>query len=137
MKYTNCWVPRGGYPTQDGYLRVMTHVRSLGGKLKMWHRLVWEIVKGPIPKGYEVNHLCKNRKCCNVDHLEVLTSSEHRTKDNTGRYQGRRLEVYALHLANPDLTQQQLATYFGLAQSSVSVILRDMHEANNKQTKIN
>lgn len=137
MKYTNCWVPKGGYPTQDDYLRVLTHSRRLGGKLKMWHRLVWEIVYGEIPEGYEVNHLCKVRQCCNPTHLEVLTSSAHRTKDNTGRYQGRRDMIYEMHLSSPDMSQRKLGKLFGVAQSSVSVILRDMHEANNKQTKIN
>jgi len=84
--YTDCWVPKGGYPTQDGYQRVLTQQRRLGGKLKMWHRLVWEIVNGEIPKGYEINHLCKTRKCCNIAHLECITRSSHRAKDNTQRY---------------------------------------------------
>lgn len=137
MKYTNCWVPSGGYPTKDGYLRVLTQVRRLGGKLKMWHRLVWEAVYGDIPKGYEVNHLCKNRKCCNLTHLEILTSSEHRSKDNTGRYQDRRVKVFAMHKAYPHLTQREIAAEFGMSQSSVSVILREMSETYNKQTKVN
>jgi hypothetical protein len=84
--YTDCWEPSGGYPTDDGYKRVLTHPRSKGGKLKMWHRLVWEIVNGDIPEGHEINHLCKNRKCCNIDHLEMLTRSEHKSKDNAERY---------------------------------------------------
>lgn len=122
--YTDCWEPRGGYPTDDGYKRVLTHPRSKGGKLKMWHRLVWEIVNGDIPEGYEINHLCKNRKCCNIDHMEMLTRSEHRSKDNAERYRDRAEEVYQAHLANENLTQRQLAVMFGISQSGVSTILK-------------
>ena len=137
MTYTRCWIPKGGYPTNDGYLRVLNYPRRLGGKLKMWHRLVWEVVYGEIPDGYEVNHLCKVRQCCNPTHLEILTRSEHRTKDNTGRYQERRVRVFAMHMAYPYLTQREIADEFNMSQSSVSVILREMKEEYKNQTKSN
>ncbi len=66
---------------QDGYLRVNTKTR--GGV--MMHRLVWEHVNGPIPEGYEINHLCKNRACQNIKHLECIPGSEHATKSNLER----------------------------------------------------
>jgi len=40
------------------------------------HRLSFLIFKGPIPKGMVLNHKCKNRKCVNPDHLEVVTIKE-------------------------------------------------------------
>jgi hypothetical protein len=52
----------------------------------MRHRWFWELLVGPVPEGHEVNHLCKNRRCCNVEHLECLTVTEHRSKDNALRY---------------------------------------------------
>lgn len=128
MMSTDCWEPSGGYLTQDGYQRVLTHKRSKGGKLKMWHRLVWEIVNGDIPEGYEINHLCKNRKCCNIDHLEMLPRSEHRSRDNSERYRKRAEGVYEAHLANKGLKQRELAQMFGIAQSSVSGILKRLKD---------
>lgn len=42
---------------------------------KYWntHRYVYLTVKGSIPDGMVVRHLCHNRRCCNPDHLEVGT----------------------------------------------------------------
>ena len=40
------------------------------------HRLSWELLVGPIPDGLEIDHLCRNRACCNPDHLEPVTPRE-------------------------------------------------------------
>lgn len=42
-----------------------------------YHRYVWELNYGKIPEGYEVHHLCHNRACCNINHLQCLAKSEH------------------------------------------------------------
>ena len=90
----------------------------------MRHRLEWEKVNGCIEKGFEINHLCKNRKCCNIEHLELLTISEHRSKDNALRYKDRADKVYQYHLDNPKATQRQIGHIFGLKQPSVSDLLK-------------
>lgn len=47
------------------------------------HRLVYEMLVGPVPAGLELDHLCRNRACCNPSHLEPVTHQE-----NTRRSEG-------------------------------------------------
>lgn len=122
QKFTDCTIPDYGNRNEDGYVRVLTKPRRLGGKLVMKHRVEWEKVHGPIPKGYEINHLCKNRECCNVDHLECITISEHRSKDNALRYKQREKCVSLFRDHHSNLTQSDVAKLFGISQPAVSKI---------------
>ena len=36
------------------------------------HRVAWMATYGPIPDGLTVDHLCRNRPCCNPAHLRLL-----------------------------------------------------------------
>jgi len=40
------------------------------------HRAAWTAVYGQIPEGMTIDHLCKNRRCVNVEHLRLLTNYE-------------------------------------------------------------
>lgn len=41
-------------------------------KMRGAHRVVWELLVGPIADGLQLDHLCRNRKCVNPDHLEPV-----------------------------------------------------------------
>lgn len=42
----------------------------------MTHRFVYETFCEAVPEGMVLDHLCRNRRCCNPDHLEVVTQVE-------------------------------------------------------------
>jgi hypothetical protein len=47
------------------------------------HRYSYEIHRGPIPEGMEIDHLCKNTSCIRPDHLEVVTGRVNNSRSNS------------------------------------------------------
>lgn len=43
-----------------------------GTRLQYAHRFIWQELVGPIPEGLTIDHLCRNKRCVNPDHLEVV-----------------------------------------------------------------
>lgn len=64
---TGCHLWQGG-TTDRGYGNIRYRK-----KVKRVHVLTYELSKGKVPKGLELDHLCKNILCCNIDHLEAVT----------------------------------------------------------------
>lgn len=63
-----CWLWRGTIEA-SGYGRVGI------GRTKnfMAHRVMYEMLVGPIPDGLQLDHLCRVRACVNPNHLEAVT----------------------------------------------------------------
>lgn len=40
---------------------------------RLAHRILYEMLVGPIPEGLELDHLCRNRGCVRPSHLEAVT----------------------------------------------------------------
>jgi len=65
-KTDSCW--NWIAATNNGY-----GIFKLNGKSVRSHRFSYELYKGKIPKGLTIDHLCRNRKCVNSEHLEAVT----------------------------------------------------------------
>lgn len=65
-----CW-NWAAHKSRDGYGRF-----SLDGRPVEAHRVAYELLIGPIPDGLVIDHLCRNRRCVNPDHLEPVTNAE-------------------------------------------------------------
>ena len=68
---TGCWLWTGNISGGTGYGGINYKNRQQGA-----HRVVYELLVGPIPDGLELDHLCRVRRCVNPGHLEPVTHRE-------------------------------------------------------------
>lgn len=70
IPFHECWEWRGD-TSLDGYGRcTIDEVYTYG------HRVSYQLFHGGISKGMQIDHLCRNRGCCNPAHLEMVTCKE-------------------------------------------------------------
>jgi len=65
----NCWIK----PTNKEGNRVKVGWK---GKQALLYRIVFEVIHGPIPKGWQVCHSCDNPGCYSPHHLWVGTAQD-------------------------------------------------------------
>lgn len=85
-----CWEWVGGCAGRDGYGRM-----SVGGRMFLSHRVMYELLVGPIPEGLQLDHLCHSqdptcpgglcihRRCVRPDHLEPVTARENQMRSGS------------------------------------------------------
>ena len=113
----DCLVITNRVLNRDGYYRP-----RIGDRSVLYHRYVWEEVHGKIPEGFEINHKCKNRACCNLNHLELLSREEHAIETNLTRYSAIKSTGYELWLSG--MKPKDIAKQLGRTHSAVCYWIR-------------
>jgi hypothetical protein len=105
-----------------------------GGRRVYAHRWIYEKVVGPIPEGYELDHICGHKNCVRPSHLEPVTHKENaRRAAARGAWAGTRngnakltdaqvLEIR--RLAKLGVPVAKLSRRFGVNQRNVYYILK-------------
>lgn len=86
---TGCWMWTGAI-NHHGY-----GMFNVPEGLRRAHRVMYELMVGPIPEGEEIDHTCHtddptcwggatcpHRRCCNPEHLEAVTPRENQLRGN-------------------------------------------------------
>jgi hypothetical protein len=116
---TGCWnwqrcIDRKGYGM----------VKFTGGGSAGAHRFIYERHRGTIATGMQLDHLCRNTRCVNPDHLEPVTCAE-----NLRRGRGTKLiatqviEIRDRYESGAD-SMRSLASEFGVASAYIHQIIR-------------
>lgn len=74
---SGCWLWVGAsYGRGYGGVRWGVTTRSGKARPAAAYRVLYEVFRGPIPPKYQIDHLCRNRRCVNPQHLDVVTCRE-------------------------------------------------------------
>lgn len=71
IPHCGCWIWTASTSAGYGQLWHRDHGRAIGA-----HRIAYELYRGEIPAGFDIDHLCRTPSCVNPDHLEAVTHRE-------------------------------------------------------------
>jgi hypothetical protein len=136
--HTGCWPFRNRQPTQGGYVQVwhpsVPHRKGVRRHAVLVHRLIWELVYGPIPVGLHVLHRCDNPPCINPEHLFLGTRQDN-MDDKVAKHRQVRGERQRFAKLTPEQIRQiralahelnhvEIARQFGVTAANVGYIVR-------------
>jgi len=113
---TECW-DWFGCVDEEGYA-----VKSRGvGETRYAYRQAYIAKYGDPPAGMVIDHLCRNRRCVNVDHLELVTVTE-----NTRRGRAAKLNMKIAEEIRKDknISASILAAKYGVHIGTIHKIRR-------------
>src|SRR5262245_62073606 len=102
IPFSGCWIWMRGC-NKDGYGMIWHE-----GRMQYVHHLTHDEVKGPPRKGFERDHKCKIRSCCNPDHLEAVSSSENAARGDWHKF------CAVMPAKQPDMTDAEVDAAFAL-----------------------
>lgn len=112
---TGCWNWLIGL-NPHGYAMI-----RFGSRTYQAHSLMYRTLRGEVPVGLELDHLCRNRRCINPAHLEPVTHAvNNRRGCSTKLTEAKAAEIRIL-LAN-GYSHRKIAAMFGVEKSAITSV---------------
>lgn len=113
---TPCHIWQGGINVW-GYAKLGRNGKTMPG-----HRWYYEQVKGPIPDGMDLDHLCRVRRCVNPDHMEPVPPIENKRRGRVAKLSHEDIKAIEERYRSGE-SQHKLAKAYGVHQPTISKVL--------------
>jgi hypothetical protein len=126
-KTSDCWLWLG-CKDRCGYGLIRYNYKN-----EKIHRMIWFIYNKIIPQGHIIRHKCKNKNCCNPDHLETGTMKENqqdRIRDGTDQrgengFHAKLTAEQVREIKVSTKTQTELAQEYSVCRATIWDILHN------------
>lgn len=112
---TGCWNWQVGF-NPNGYAIIRMNNHSY-----LVHKLLHQLLHGKAPRGLELDHLCRNRRCINPDHLELVTHTENMRRGAMTKLKVEQVREIKV-LLNQGLTHRTIAPMFDVTKAAITAI---------------
>lgn len=113
---SGCWNWQGG-KDEKGYA-----LDTDNGRTRRVHITHYEAKHGPVPDGFELDHICRNRGCVNPDHVEPVTHTVNMRRSLVAKLT--EADVQTIRALRGTMTQRAIATRYGVTDSAISAIMK-------------
>ena len=107
--------------TGEGYVYFPRTIGNGHRVSRFAHKVRYEAARGPVKN--QLDHLCRNRWCCNPDHLEDVTTAVNVRRGDCTKLQEIEVKLMRVLYAEGKHSQGALSKEFGVSQSHVCHIL--------------
>jgi hypothetical protein len=118
-----------GYSSTGGYgmLRYAPEPKTV--KTVYAHRVAYELTLGGVPQGMTIDHLCRNKLCCNPQHMEIVTRSENSrrqaVKQDRVCKMGKESHLRVRQLRQARFSIKEISERFGVSTRTINRALKD------------
>jgi hypothetical protein len=109
-----CWIWNGGR-NKGGYGRATAN--------KDAHVYMFEKLRGPVPRGKELDHTCRKRACVNPDHLEPVTRAVNLRRGNGTKLTWDQVNEIRKRYATGSTSHRKLAKEYNVAYPTIQAVL--------------